>query len=144
MRNPSSKPISMASWLAGPNQSSTNSRPSDLPKGQAAMLKRLVRRTLCIVSLAMSVLCAGVIKARAQDQENLANFAHIASAQPAPTERVSLATVAPGLLTYFNNGPVFGVGGTAGGNFWQRTQLSGSWNGVRTDWTDHGVFLDIY
>ena len=104
----------------------------------------MVRRTLCIVSLAMSVLCAGVIRARAQDQENLANFAHVASAQPAPTERVSLATVAPGLLTYFNNGPVFGIGGTEGGNFWQRTQLSDDWNGVRTDWTNHGVFLDIY
>ena len=98
----------------------------------------------CFVSLVMSLLLAGVIPAWAQDQENLANFAHIASAQPAPTERVSLATVAPGLLTYFNNGPVFGIGGTEGGNLWQRTQLSGDWNGVRTDWTNHGVFLDIY
>src|SRR5215813_15322541 len=144
MRNPSSKPISMASWLAGPNQSSTNSTPSDMPKGQTAMLKRLVRRTLFIVSLAIGVLCADVIPARGQDQENLANFAHIASAQPAPTERVSLATVAPGLLTYFNNGPVFGIGGTESGNFWQRSQLSGDWNGARAAWTDHGVFLDIY
>jgi len=103
-----------------------------------------MRAAFCFGSLAMNVLCAGVLPARAQDQENLANFGHIASAQPAPTERVSLATVAPGLLPYFNNGPVFGLGGTVDGDFWHRTQLSGNWNGVRTDWTDHGVFLDIY
>jgi len=57
---------------------------------------------------------------------------------------VSLATVAPGLLPYFNNGPVFGLAGTVEGDFWHRTQLSGGWNGARTNWVDHGVFLDIY
>src|SRR4051812_43918664 len=32
--------------------------------------------------------------------------------QPVPTKYVSLADVAPGLLPYFNNGPVFGIPGT--------------------------------
>jgi hypothetical protein len=90
----------------------------------------------------MSVLCEGV--ARAQDNQNLANFGQIASAQPAPTERVSLATVAPGLLPYFNNGPVFGLSGTDNGDFWQRTQLSGDWNGARTDLVHRGIFIDLY
>ena len=118
--------------------------PNAIRPVQALKVTGAQRVAFCFVSLVMSVWCAGVIPARAQDQENLANFARIASAQPAPTERVSLATVAPGLLTYFNNGPVFGIGGTAGGNFWQRTQLTGDWNGARTNWTDHGFFLDIY
>jgi len=104
-----------------------------------------LRVTLSIVSLAVSVWCGAVVSARAQDQEGLANFRHIASAEPpAPTERVSLATVAPGLLPYFNNGPVFGLAGSVGGDFWHRTQLSGDWGGARTNWVDHGVFLDIY
>src|SRR5215813_11201991 len=100
---------------------------------QALKVTGAERVAFCFVSLVMSLLLAGVIPAWAQDQENLANFAHIASAQPAPQERVSLATVAPGLLTYFNNGPVFGVGGTVEGNFWHRTQrrpttqLDGLW-----------------
>ena len=104
-----------------------------------------LRVTFSIVSLAMSVWCGAVVSAWAQDQEGLANFGHIASAEPpAPTEPVSLATVAPGLLPYFNNGPVFGLAGTVEGDFWHRTQLSGGWNGARTNWVDHGVFLDIY
>jgi len=96
------------------------------------------------VSLATSVWCGAVVSAWAQDQGGLANFGHIASAEPAPPERVSLATVAPGLLPYFNNGPVFGLAGTVEGDFWQRTQLTGGWNGARRHWVDHGVFLDIY
>src|SRR5262249_26420555 len=105
----------------------------------------MVRRALFIASLGMSVWCGAVESARAQDQENLANFGNIASAEPpAPTERLSLVKVAPGLLPYFNNGPVFGLGGTVGGDFWHRTQLTGDWSGARSNWADHGVFLDIY
>jgi hypothetical protein len=65
-------------------------------------------------------------------------------AQPVPTKYVSLADVAPGLLPYFNNGPVFGISGTVIGDIWHRTQLTGDWGGVRTDWARHGVFLDVY
>jgi len=125
------------------SQESRRSKESVLPAKPAGQWPR-VRVTLCFVSLAMSVLCEGVVSALAQDNQNLANFGQIASAQPTPTERVSLATVAPGLLPYFNNGPVFGLGGTVEGDFWHRTQLSGNWNGVRKDWADHGIFLDIY
>jgi porin len=64
--------------------------------------------------------------------------------QPIPTNYVSVANLAPGLLTFFNNGPVFGIPGTVTGDIWNRTQLTGDWGGVRTDWARHGVFIDIY
>ncbi|HEX8896005.1 MAG TPA: carbohydrate porin [Terriglobales bacterium] len=63
---------------------------------------------------------------------------------PVPTEKASLANLAPVLLPYFNNGPVFGVSGTEAGDFWHRTQLSGDWGGTRTDLTRHGLFFDLY
>lgn len=63
---------------------------------------------------------------------------------PAPTQKVSLANLAPALLPYFNNGPVFGVPGTDVSDFWHRTQLSGDWGGVRTDLARHGLFFDLY
>ena len=63
---------------------------------------------------------------------------------PVPTEKASLANVAPALLPYFNNGPVFGVPGTDVSDFWHRTQLSGDWGGVRTDLARHGLFFDLY
>src|SRR5258705_6331065 len=64
--------------------------------------------------------------------------------QPIPTKYVSLANLAPGLLPFFNNGPVFGIPGTVTGDIWSRTQLTGDWGGVRTDWARHGVFIDVY
>ena len=64
--------------------------------------------------------------------------------QPIPTKYVSLASLAPGLLPFFNNGPVFGIPGTVTGDIWHRTQLTGDWGGVRTDWARHGVFIDVY
>ena len=63
---------------------------------------------------------------------------------PVPTHKASLANLAPILLPYFNNGPVFGLPGTVTGNLWERTQLSGDWGGVRTDLARHGLFLDLY
>jgi hypothetical protein len=64
--------------------------------------------------------------------------------QQIPTKYVSLASLAPGLLPFFNNGPVFGIPGTVTGDIWNRTQLTGDWGGVRTDWARHGVFIDVY
>ena len=61
-----------------------------------------------------------------------------------PTEKASLANLAPVLLPYFNNGPVFGLPGTEVGDFWRRTQLTGDWGGVRTDLARHGLFFDLY
>ena len=63
---------------------------------------------------------------------------------PVPSQKVSLANLAPVLLPYFNNGPVFGLPGTVTGNFWERTQLSGDRRGVRTDLARHGLFFDLY
>ncbi len=61
-----------------------------------------------------------------------------------PTEKISLANLAPFLLPYFNNGPVFGLPGTEVGDFRRRTQLSGDWGGLRTDLARHGFFFDLY
>src|SRR5450432_2791532 len=63
---------------------------------------------------------------------------------PVPTEDVSLANLAPVLLPYFNNGPVFGLPGTTVGDFWHRTQLSGDWEGARTQLAHRGMFFDLY
>jgi hypothetical protein len=63
---------------------------------------------------------------------------------PVPTDKISIANLAPVLLPYFNNGPVFGVPGTVLGNFWNRTQVTGDWGGVRTELARRGLFFDIY
>jgi porin len=63
---------------------------------------------------------------------------------PVPTEKTSLANLAPVLLRYFNYGPVFGIPGTDAGDFWHRTQLSGDWGGPRTDLARNGLFFDLY
>ena len=63
---------------------------------------------------------------------------------PVPTEKTSIANLAPGLLVFFNNAPVFGLPGTVTGSFWDRTQLTGDWGGARTDLARHGFFFDLY
>lgn len=62
---------------------------------------------------------------------------------PVTTQKASLANLAPALLPYFNNGPVFGLPGTVTGNFWKRTQLSGDQE-ARRDLARHGLFFDLY
>jgi len=64
--------------------------------------------------------------------------------RPVPTKKASVANLAPYLLPYFNNGPVFGLPGTEVGDFRHRTQLSGDWGGIRTDLARHGLFFDLY
>lgn len=61
-----------------------------------------------------------------------------------PTKKTSLVNLAPILLPYFNNGPVFGVAGTETGDFWRRTQLTGDWGGMRTNLARRGFFFDLY
>jgi hypothetical protein len=63
---------------------------------------------------------------------------------PVPTKKPSVANLAPSLLPFFNNGPVFGLPGTNSKDFRYRTQLSGDWGGLRTDMAHHGFFLDLY
>jgi hypothetical protein len=97
--------------------------------------------------------------ARGQGGEGLGAFRHVAAPAaepsaptdapadpwgPVQTEFTSLANVAPGLFVYFNNAPVFGLPGTVGGDFWQRTQVTGDWGGVRTELARQGIFLDLY
>jgi porin len=64
--------------------------------------------------------------------------------RPVLTKKPSVANLAPSLLPYFNNGPVFGLPGTDSKDFRYRTQLSGDWGGLRTDLARHGFFLDLY
>ncbi len=89
-------------------------------------------------------------------QEGLAGLRHVADDKPAEssagedqfgpvaTEKTSLANVAPLLLPFFNNGPVFGLPGTVTGSFWRRTQLTSDWGGSRTELAKRGWFFDIY
>ena len=63
---------------------------------------------------------------------------------PVPTDKLSIANAAPVLLPYFNNGPVFGLPGTILGDFWNRTQVTGDWGGLRTELARQGLFFDAY
>ena len=76
----------------------------------------------------------------AQDSQGYASFEHLST----PSAKKSLVDLAPGLLTFFNNGPVFGIPGTEVGSIWERTQLTGDWGGLRTDLARHGLFFDVY
>src|SRR5947208_5815548 len=89
--------------------------------------------------------------------ENFAGFRHIdasgeppAATQAAPdwgpvqTDTASIANLSPVLLPFFNNGPVFGLPGTVVSDFWQNTQLTGDWGGLRTSLAAHGIFVDVY
>src|SRR6516164_3124635 len=85
--------------------------------------------------------------------EGLGTFSHIAEPAPptradqwgpVPTYLFSVVNVAPGLLPFFNNAPVFGVPGTVLGDFWHRTQVTGDWGGVRTELARNGLFIDVY
>jgi hypothetical protein len=46
--------------------------------------------------------------------------------QPIPTKYLSLANLDPGLLPFFNNGPVFGIPRVTE-DIWDGTQLTGDW-----------------
>jgi porin len=63
---------------------------------------------------------------------------------PVPTRKASVADLAPYLLPYLNNGPVFGLPGTDSKGLRYHTQLSGDWGGLRTDLARHGFFFDLY
>src|SRR5208282_5725545 len=63
---------------------------------------------------------------------------------PVPTKKASIANLAPVFLPFLNNGPVFGLPGTDAGDLFHRTQLSGDWDGLRTDLARHGFFFDLY
>src|SRR6476646_8000578 len=76
----------------------------------------------------------------AQDSQGYASFEHLST----PSPKKSLVDLAPGLLTFFNNGPVFGVPGTDVGSVWESTQLTGDWGGLRTDLARYGLFVDVY
>jgi porin len=89
----------------------------------------------------------------ARAEENIPGFANVSEPQsttpaedwgPVPTDKASIANLAPVLLPYFNNGPVFGLPGTVTGDFWDQTQLTGDWGGLRTEMTRRGLFIDLY
>lgn len=63
---------------------------------------------------------------------------------PVPTDKISLVNLAPGLVAFFNDGPVFGLPGTVTGDIAERTQLLGDWGGARTELARKGFFFDLY
>jgi hypothetical protein len=105
-------------------------------------LSSLGRGVMLVVNNASAETATPEPASGAQD-EGLANFRHI-SITKTSTPPLSLVDVAPGLLPFFNNAPVFGLPGTVEGNFWHRTQLLGDLNGHRTDLARHGIFIDMY
>jgi carbohydrate-selective porin OprB len=63
---------------------------------------------------------------------------------PVDTKFISLANVAPGVFSWFNDGAVFGLPGTRVGSITERTHLTNDWGGLRTEWARNGVFLNLY
>jgi hypothetical protein len=122
------------------------------PPNQSMKSRRSVNHLApCI--LAISLLSVAIAEA----DQNFAGFRHIdasgeppGTAQTAPdwgpvqTDKASIANLSPVLLSFFNNGPVFGPPGTVVGDFWQNTQLTGDWGGFRTSLAEHGIFFDLY
>ena len=100
------------------------------------------------------VICAGVlglaacVSASAQTASQQTAVSSRATAADSwgsvPTKKASVANVAPALLPFFNNGPVFGLPGTDAGDFRPRTQLTGDWGGRRTHLARYGWFFDLY
>jgi porin len=70
-------------------------------------------------------------------------FASLHNVESTPS-KLSIVDAAPALLPFFNNGPVFGTAGTAAGDLWQRTQVTGDWDGARSRLADEGLFVDLY
>jgi porin len=113
-----------------------------------ARSNRKARRLSLAAVAALLMTAAG-----AQAGEHLAGFGRVSEPLsptpleewgPVPTEEASIANLAPGLLPFFNNGPVFGLPGTVTGDFWDQTQLTGDWGGIRTEMTRRGLFIDLY
>ena len=102
-------------------------------------------------AFALAAVIVAFVQPASADQ-GLANFgslqAPVSTGQqdwgPVPTDKASIANLAPGLLPFFNYGPVFGLPGTVVGDFWSNTQLTGDWGGLRTQLARGGVFVDLY
>ena len=114
----------------------------------AARTDTKARRASLAAVAALLLTAAG-----ARAEEHVAGFANLSEPQsttpledwgPVPTDKASIANLAPGLLPFFNNGPVFGLSGTVTGDFWDQTQLTGDWDGVRTEMARRGLFIDLY
>jgi hypothetical protein len=113
----------------------------------------LSSRVTCtiVLCLALAGIIADPTMCRAQSPpdpiEDTTSFSRATAADsrgPVETKKASVANLAPLLLPFFNNGPVFGLPGTEVGDFRHRTQLSVDWGGIRTDLARHGFFFDLY
>ena len=63
---------------------------------------------------------------------------------PVDSPHLSIANVAPGAFTFFNDGRVYGLPGTVLGGIDERTHLTGDWGGLRTEMACKGVFINLY
>lgn len=121
---------------------------SSLTSFRSARSDTKARRASLATVAALLLTAAG-----ARAEEHVSGFANLSEPQsttpledwgPVPTDKASIANLAPCLLPFFNNGPVFGLPGTVTGDFWDQTQLTGDWDGVRTEMTRRGLFIDLY
>jgi porin len=142
--------------------SKTHQQPVIVVRSDRANTKRRIsshilngKTNSCAVVLAFAISCLCTHGAIAD--EGIAGFSHLNPTfeqptiavsddrwQAVPTEKLSLVNLAPVLIPYFNNAPTFGLPGTVTGDILNRTQLTGDWGGTRTDWSRHGVFVDLY
>ncbi len=95
---------------------------SSLTSFGAARTSTKARRATLATVVALLLTAAG-----ARAEEHVSGFANLSEPQsttpledwgPVPTDKASIANLAPGLLPFFNNGPVFGLPGTVTGDFW--------------------------
>ncbi|WP_346837404.1 carbohydrate porin [Microbulbifer sp. SAOS-129_SWC] len=100
-----------------------------------------------------AVLCCALGVDPSRAGENISGFTYLDNPTtettaetfgPTSSNCLSIANVAPVLLPYVNNGPVFGLPGTIVGDISERTQLTGDWGGQRTALAEKGVFMDVY
>ena len=107
-------------------------------------LCRHARRVVLVLFLAVAGIIADPPTCQAQSP---ASATAAGFWGPVETKKASVANLAPALLPFFNNGPVFGLPGTEtgeAGDFSRRTQLSGDWRGARTNLARRGLFVDLY
>src|SRR5260370_36659770 len=103
--------------------------------GSMTLPNRSMKSWRSVNHLARCVLAISLLwSASAIATENFAGFRHIdTSGEPAPapargpvpTDKASIANLSPLLLPLFNNGPVFGLPGTAAAGVSQYSQSSG-------------------
>lgn len=123
-----------------------NTAPVDKRKGSTSRL--------CCVAITVLVSCQAAVADGSGSSStveptndldpNLAAVTQEDTLTPANSGLISLASVAPAVYSWFNDGAVFGLDGTVIGDISERTHLTNDWGGLRSLWAEKGVFLNFY